>query len=125
MSGPLLLCVILFLAGPQTALNPLIENDRVAVLDVTGSTTAQPLDAVIVTLSGRATFLPKGTPPKITGRSIVIDLKDHPVAPIAKYDPLPAGVSAARIEEDTGECTSDRVELHLDAGRGHPDALPR
>jgi hypothetical protein len=71
------------LTAPQTALKPLIENDRVIVLDVTGPIAAQPSDAVIVSLSGRATFIPKGTTPKIAGRSIVIDLKDHPVAPIA------------------------------------------
>ncbi len=82
MSGALLLCAILLLASPQTALKPLIENERVVVWDVTGSATAQPLDAVVVSLSGSAVFLPKGTPPKISGRSMVIDLKDYPVAPI-------------------------------------------
>ena len=85
----LLLCAILFLAGSQTALKPVIENDRVAVWDVTGSTTAQPLDAVVVSLSGSAAFLPKGTAPKIAGRSMVIDLKDHPVAPIANTTGYP------------------------------------
>jgi hypothetical protein len=36
----------------------------------------------LLSLSGGAAFLPKGVPPKIAGRSIVIDLKDHPIAPI-------------------------------------------
>jgi hypothetical protein len=67
-------------AGSQTALKPLLENDRVVVWDVTDSTPAQTFDAVVVSMSGRATFLPKGTPAKIAGRSIVIDLKDRPVA---------------------------------------------
>jgi hypothetical protein len=49
---------------------------------VTGSATAQPFDAVVVSLSGSASFLPKGTAPKIAGRSMVIDLKDHRVPPI-------------------------------------------
>jgi hypothetical protein len=89
MITTLLLCAILFLASPQTALKPVIENDRVAVWDVTSSTTAQPLDTVVVSLSGSAAFLPKGTPPKIAGRSMVINLKDHPVAPIANTSGYP------------------------------------
>ena len=82
MIHSLLVCAMLFLAASQTAPKPVIENDRVAVWDVTDSATAQPLDAVVVSLSGSASFLPKGTAPKIDGRSIVIDLKDHAVAPI-------------------------------------------
>lgn len=78
----LLLCMMLFQAGTQTATKPVIDNDRVSVLEVTGSTPAQPTDAVVVSLSGDAAFVPKGTAPNITGRSFVIDLKDHPVAPI-------------------------------------------
>jgi hypothetical protein len=89
MIGTLLICAILFVTGPQTDVKPVIENDRVAVWDVSSPTTAQPLDAVVVSLSGSAAFLPKGTPPKITGRSMVIDLKDHPVAPIANTSSYP------------------------------------
>ncbi|HWX56434.1 MAG TPA: hypothetical protein VN176_17750 [Verrucomicrobiae bacterium] len=97
MSGTLLLCAILFLAGPQTALkppSPIIENDRVAVWDVTDSTAAQPVDAVVVSLSGSASFVPKGTAHEIdrkrpAGRSFVIHLKDHPVAPIANTSGYP------------------------------------
>jgi hypothetical protein len=89
MPGVLLLCTILFLAGPQTGSKPLIDNDRVAVWDVNDSTMARPSDAVVVSLSGSAVFLPKGTPPKIAGQSMVIDLKDHPVAPIANTTGYP------------------------------------
>ncbi len=89
MSVTLLLCAILFLAGPQTGPKPLIDNDRVAVWDVTDSTAGQPFDAVVVSLSGSAAFLPKGTPLKAGGRSMVIDLKDHPVAPIANTTGYP------------------------------------
>ena len=85
----LLLCAMLFPPTPQTAPKPLIENDRVAVWDVSGPTTAQAFDAVVVSLSGSAVFLPKGTTPKVEGRSIVIDLKDHPVAPIANTSGYP------------------------------------
>ena len=85
----LLLCAVLSHPSPQTALKPLIDNDRVTVWDVTGHATAQPLDAVVVSLSGSATFLPKGTAPNVAGRAIVIDLKDHPVAPIANTSGYP------------------------------------
>jgi hypothetical protein len=103
----LLLFAMLFQGGAQTALKPVIENDRVVVWDVSSSdvsrsTESRPLDAVVVSLSGSAEFLPKGTTPKvmegktegkmegkIVGRSIVIDLKDHPVAPIANTSGYP------------------------------------
>jgi hypothetical protein len=84
-----LLCAILFQAGPQTALKPAIDNDRVTVWDVTGAAAVQPLDAVVVSLAGSAVFLPKGKTPNASGRSIVIDLKDHPVAPIANTSGFP------------------------------------
>jgi tetratricopeptide (TPR) repeat protein len=69
-------------AGSHTVLKPIIENDRVAVWEVTDSAPARAFDAIVVSLLGSAAFLPKGAPPKIAGRSIVIDLKDQPVAPI-------------------------------------------
>jgi len=78
----LLLCMMLFQAGTPTTTTPVIDNERVAVLDVSNSTPAQPADAVVVSLSGSAEFVPKGTTPNITGRSFVIGLKDHPVPPI-------------------------------------------
>jgi hypothetical protein len=78
-----MLCAILLQAGPETAIKPLIDNERVAVCEVNDSPAAQPFDAVVVSLSGSASYLPKGMPPKIAGRSIVIDLKDHMVAPIS------------------------------------------
>lgn len=83
MIRALLLCVALFQAGAPTAQKPTIENDRVAVWDVTDSSAAQPTDAVIVSLSGNVAFLPKGTAPggdgkKLDGRSMVIGLKDSP-----------------------------------------------
>lgn len=47
----LLLCMILFQADTQTATKPVIDNDRVSVLDVSDySTPAQPTDAVVVSL---------------------------------------------------------------------------
>jgi hypothetical protein len=85
----LLLCAMLFQAATQTAMKPVIDNDRLTVWDVTAPTPAQPLDAVVVSFSGNAVFLPKGTTPKIDGRSMIIDLKDYPVAPIPNTSGYP------------------------------------
>jgi hypothetical protein len=85
----LLFCAMLFQAAPQTAPKPVIDNDRVTVWDVSAPTPAQPLDAVVVSFSGSAVFLPKGATPKIDGRSMIVDLKDHPVAPIANTSGYP------------------------------------
>jgi hypothetical protein len=79
----LLLCMMLLQAGTPTATKPVIDNDRVTVLDVSGySTPAQPTDAIVVSLSGIAVYVPKGATSKISGRSFVIGLKDHSVPPI-------------------------------------------
>jgi hypothetical protein len=85
----LLLCAMLFQAAPQAAMKPVIDNDRVTVWDVTAPTPAQPLDAVVVSFSGNAVFLPKGTTPTIDGRTMIVDLKDHPVAPIPNNSGYP------------------------------------
>jgi hypothetical protein len=85
----LLLCVMLFQAGSQTATKPVIDNDRVSVMDVNDAVAAQSTDAVVISLSGSAAFVPKGTTPKITGHSYLIDLKDHPVAPIENKSGYP------------------------------------
>jgi hypothetical protein len=88
MIPALLLCALLFQIGvPQT--KRVIENDRVTVWDLANDRIVQPFDAVVVSLSGSAEFLPKGTTPKVEGRSIMIDLKDHPVAPIANTSGYP------------------------------------
>jgi hypothetical protein len=79
----LLLCMMLFQATSPTTSKPVIDNDRVSVLDVNNiSVAAQPNDAVVVALSGTAVFVPKGARANISGRLFVIDLKDHPVPPI-------------------------------------------
>ena len=79
----LLLCMMLFQAASPTASKPVIDNDRVTVQDVNHvSVVAQPADAVVVSLSGIATFVPKGARANLSGRMFVITLKDHPVPPI-------------------------------------------
>jgi quercetin dioxygenase-like cupin family protein len=88
MLAILMLFAMLFQAGAETPRKPVISNDRVVIWD-SNPATAQPLDAVVVSLSGDAVFVPKGTPPKTAGRSIVIDLKDHPVPPIENTSGYP------------------------------------
>ena len=89
MIRTLLLFALLFQAGSETALKPVIDNERVVIWDSAGSVVAQPLDAVVVSDSGTAVFQPKGTGPKTAGRSIVIYLKDHPVPPIENTSGYP------------------------------------
>ena len=91
MISILLFCAMLFQSTPQTAPKPTIDNDRVTIWEVTDSAPAQTLDAVVVSMSGNAAFLPKGTLPNIKGRAIVINLKDHSVPPIANTSGYPLG----------------------------------
>jgi hypothetical protein len=85
----LLLCTLLFQPIQQVVPKPSIDNDRVTVWDATGPIATQPLDAVVVSLSGSAAFLPKGKTSNIARKSIVIDLKDQPVPPIANTTGYP------------------------------------
>ena len=86
----LLLCLMLFQAASPTAAKPIIDNERVSVRDVSDySTPAQPNDAVVVSLSGIATFMPKGSKANLSGRLFVINLKDHPVPPIENKSGYP------------------------------------
>ena len=73
----LLLCAMLFQSASPAAVKPIIDNENVSVWDVTNSAPAQPTDAIVVSTAGTVILVPKGTTPKISGRSIVIDLKDH------------------------------------------------
>lgn len=86
----LLLCMLLFQAASPTAVKPVIDNDRVSVLEVNKiSVDAQPNDAVVVALSGTAVFVPKGARANISDRLFVINLKDHPVPPIENKSGYP------------------------------------
>jgi hypothetical protein len=84
----LLLSAMFFQAAPPAA-KPVIDNDRVAIWDVNGAAAARPGDAVIVSLTGNATFVSKGAAPKVSGRSMVIDLKDDAVAPLTNNSGYP------------------------------------
>jgi hypothetical protein len=80
----------LFQASPQEPAKPAIANDRVTVWNVGAAPTARTLDAVEVSTSGAAQFLPFGKRPTHNPQfSIMIDLKDHPVPPIANTTSYP------------------------------------
>lgn len=85
----LLLCVMLVQAGTRPASKPVIENERVTVLEVSNLTPAQADDAVVVSFSGKAAWVPRGASPKIDGRSIIIDLKNHDQRPYANPTKYP------------------------------------
>ncbi|HZS28130.1 MAG TPA: hypothetical protein VFB76_12940 [Candidatus Angelobacter sp.] len=87
----LLFCAMLFQEFTLAPQKPPINNDRVSVSEVTSPVSAQPLDAVVISFSGKAEFVPKGKTPKISGRSLIIDLKDHPVPPIENKSGYPLG----------------------------------
>jgi hypothetical protein len=88
MTAIFLLCAMLFQAATPAS-KPIIDNERVTVWDASNSVPAQPTDSVVVSFSGNATFVPKGKTPKVEGRSMVIDLKDHAVPPIPNNSGYP------------------------------------
>ena len=82
------LCSAAAAENPQ----PIIDNERVTVWDVTGKMEPATLDFIAVPLSrkGAAVFGHKGdTPGEAGSRTIVIALKDHPVAPLANKSGYP------------------------------------
>jgi hypothetical protein len=88
MLSTMLLLVMLFPGPPQSP--PLIDNDWVAVWNSAAQVTVPlPLDAVLVSLSGGAQFVPKGTTPKIADKSILIELKEPAAPPIANPTTYP------------------------------------
>jgi hypothetical protein len=73
----LLLCALLFQAAPQPTTKPVIDNERVTVWEVSDSAPAQPNDALVLSSAGKVAWVAKGQTPQISGKSIVIVLKDH------------------------------------------------
>lgn len=75
----LLFCAMVLQAASPSGPKPAIDNDRVSVWEMSGSMPARPGDAVIIISStGIAKFVPKGTTANFTEKYLVIDLKDHP-----------------------------------------------
>ncbi len=81
---------------------PIIDNERVTVWDVTGTMAPAALDFIAVPLSrkGTAVFGHKGdTPGQAGSRTIVIALKDHPVAPLANKSGYPNAFPRPRVKK--------------------------
>jgi hypothetical protein len=87
MIGVLMFCAMFLQSAVPMALRPAIDNDRVTVWDANVS--VRPLDAVIISPSGSAEWVPKGTTPKTTGRALTIDLKDHAQPPYPNTTKFP------------------------------------
>jgi len=86
----LFFCAMLLQAGSQAAAKPAIDNDRVTVWEMRGLMPPTPGDAVIIiSSSGIAKFVPKGTTANFSEKYLVIDLKDHPVPPIENKSGYP------------------------------------
>jgi hypothetical protein len=81
---------------------PIIDNERVTVWDTTGPLPPAEHDFVAVSLSkqGTAVFGHKGDIPGEAGsRTAVIELKDHPVAPILNTTGYPNAYPRPHIEK--------------------------
>src|SRR5271167_1223509 len=92
---PIALAAVCIAAAFGQEAKPAIDNDRATVWDVTWTkgqsnpARGQDRDAVIMWIAGpqarTAAFSPKGDPRSeryTGGRSLVIELKDHPVSPL-------------------------------------------
>ena len=92
ISEALYLVAMLFQTAPSppgVAAKPIIENDRVSVWD-TSTARAYPHEYVAIQLSdGVASLGKKGSTPPSRGRTIVVELKDYTVPPMANKSGFP------------------------------------
>ena len=91
-------------AGPSLAqgVQPSIDNERITVWDTTSPLPPAAHDFVAVSSSGKrsAVFGHKGDIPGVAGeRTVVIELKDHPVAPIPNKSGYPLAFPRARAKK--------------------------
>jgi hypothetical protein len=108
-------------AGPTLGqgVQPSIDNERVTVWDITSPLPAAEHDFVAVSISRRQSvmFGHKGDIPGVAGsRTVVIELKDHPVAPIPNNSGYPNAFPRPRakklLENDRIIVWSYRWNLH-------------
>ena len=78
-----------------------IDNERVRVFDATSAMTAMPDDFVAIAFAGgNAVFGHAGETAGASGtRTIIIDLKNHPVAPLANHSGYPNAYPRPHIEK--------------------------
>jgi hypothetical protein len=103
-------CIIVFVACLMSAATPalaaetppaVIDNERVKVFDTTAAMAAMPDDFVAISFDkGTAVFGRAGeTAGHYGARSIVVDLKNHPVAPLANNSGYPNAYPRPHIEK--------------------------
>jgi hypothetical protein len=99
----LLLALLSVPAVPALAAEtaPVIDNERVKVWDTTESITAMPDDFVAISFAGgNAVFGHTGETASTSGaRTIIIDLKNHFVAPLANTSGYPNAYPRPHIEK--------------------------
>ncbi len=89
-------------AALSQAAEPIIDNERVTVWDTTAALPPAAHDFVAVSLSnkGTAVFGHKGDTPGAAGsRTVVIELKDRPVAPIPNKSGYPNAFPRPRVKK--------------------------
>jgi len=99
MKSTLLIIASLIVGAAQTS-TPVIDNERVTVWDLTkagsqATTPARPF--VTMTLDGKAAFHNAGEP--APAGSVVVELKDHPVAPTPNTSGYPLAFPRPNIKK--------------------------
>ena len=90
-----------FMQSAALAVRAVIDNERVTVWDTTSSLPPAAHDFVAITLSqpGNAIFGHAGDPVGTAGsRTIIVELKDHPVAPIPNNSGYPNAFPRPHVE---------------------------
>jgi len=91
-----------FMQSAALAVRAVIDNERVTVWDATGSLPPAAHDFVAITLSqpGNAMFGHAGDPVGTAGsRTVIVELKDHPVAPIPNNSGYPNAFPRPHIDK--------------------------
>jgi hypothetical protein len=94
--------IVLLLSFVLQAAQPIIDNERVTVWDTTSKLPPAAHDFVAVSLTkkGTAVLGRKGEVPGVDGaRTIVIELKDHAVAPLTNKSGYPAAFPRPRVKK--------------------------
>lgn len=87
MTLPVFAVTLLSFQAPATP--SAIDNPRVQVREIDGTTDAVPYDSVWVSRTGHAAFLAKGAKPKPDGPGILIGLKDFKAEPFPNTSKYP------------------------------------
>jgi hypothetical protein len=97
-----LLALTIWLAAPAWGDVPVIDNERVTVWQATAPSSASASDFLAVTLSGAGSvaFGHRGETVGGAGpKTVVIALKDHPVAPLVNNSGYPNAFPRPRVEK--------------------------